>query len=215
MNRGSGEIRALFLQTSQAALGFIASEDVAARWESPSALPKFSLRGLVGHLYRATGSVEAYLERPEPAGPPIDAARYYSRAVDVPDIDSDLHRAVRERGEEAAAEGHGSVVARWTELLERLEPRLREESPERRVEVFRGLILSLDDYLVTRIVELVVHIDDVACSVDLDPPQLPEAAFEVAIGCLVDVGRVRHGDRAVVRALARRERDDVQALRVL
>jgi len=32
---------------------------------------------------------------------------------------------------------------------------------------------------------------------------------------LVGVARIRHGDMAVLRALARRERDPVQALRVL
>ena len=36
-----------------------------------------------------------------------------------------------------------------------------------------------------------------------------------AIDVLVGVARIRHGDMAVLRALARRERDQVQALRVL
>ncbi len=38
---------------------------------------------------------------------------------------------------------------------------------------------------------------------------------EVAIATLLGVGRVRHGDQAVLRALARPERDPVLALRVL
>jgi hypothetical protein len=73
----------------------------------------------------------------------------------------------------------------------------------------------LDEYLRTRLVELTVHIDDLALSLDVDPPVVPSAAYEVAIGVLVEVGRRRTSDLAVLRALTRRERDDVDALRVL
>jgi hypothetical protein len=75
--------------------------------------------------------------------------------------------------------------------------------------------MLLDDYLPTRLVETVVHADDLAVStgaarVDFDP-----RAFDVVIDVLVGTARGRHGDLAVVRALTRRERDDVEALRVL
>ena len=208
-------IRTTFLATSRLALDFVRSERIGERWDGPSALREFSLRGLVGHLYRATGSVEAYLDRTEPPGPPITTASYYHQAVDVTDIDSDLHRAVRQRGEEAAAEGHAALVQGWSDMLERLLERMEREPGSRLVEVFKGLVLSLDDYLVTRLVELVVHVDDIAASVDLPEPVLPEEAYDAAITCLVDVARLRQGDLAVIRALARRERDAVEALRVL
>jgi hypothetical protein len=208
-------IRTTFLASSQLALDLVRSPVVARRWDEPSALREFSVRGLVGHLFRATGSVDAYLNRPEPKGPAIDAPTYLSEAVDVPDIYSELHRSVRQRGEEASAKGHAALVRSWTSLLQRMEERLESEPPHRSVEVFKGLVLSLDDYLVTRVVELVVHIDDVAESVESPAPQLPVEAYDVAIDCLVRMGRLRHGDPAVVRALARRERDSVDALRVL
>ena len=209
------DIRNTFLATSRLALDFVRSERIGQRWDGPSALREFTLRGLVGHLYRATGSVEAYLGRGEPSGPPITTASYYHQAVDVPDIDSALHRAVRQRGEEAAAEGHAALVGGWSEMLERLVDRMEREPEARLVEVFKGLVLTLDDYLVTRVVELVVHVDDIAASIDLPAPVLPEEAYDAAIGCLVEVARLRHGDVAVVRALTRRERDAVEALRVL
>lgn len=209
------ELRRTFLDTSRRALDLVTLPVVAERWDDASALERFSVRGLVGHLLRATGSVEAYLDRGTPAGPAIDAPTYYAQAVDVSDIDSDLHRAVRARGEEAAAGGHDAVVEAWRSLLNRLESRLLREAPGRLVEVFKGLVLPLDDYLITRLVELVVHTDDVATSVGTDAPELPERAFSEAIGCLVAVARLRHGDIAVTRALTRRERDAVEALRVL
>jgi hypothetical protein len=74
--------------------------------------------------------------------------------------------------------------------------------------------MRLDDYLETRLVELVVHDDDLATSVDV-PTELPGEALELAIDHLVAVARFRHGDLAVVRALARRERDISEALRVI
>jgi hypothetical protein len=75
--------------------------------------------------------------------------------------------------------------------------------------------MTLDEYLRTRVVELVVHADDLATSlgVELAPPR--PATCSVAIDVLVGVARIRHGDLAVLRALTRRERDQAQALRVL
>jgi hypothetical protein len=73
--------------------------------------------------------------------------------------------------------------------------------------------MRLDDYLVTRIVELAVHADDLATSVGLES-SLPPAALAMAVHSLVDVVRVRHGDLAVLRALSRRERQTPELLRV-
>jgi hypothetical protein len=66
---------------------------------------------------------------------------------------------------------------------------------------------------VTRMVELVAHTDDLAVSVGLEPPPPDPDAATLVVHCLVDVARRRHGDLAVVRALTRRERDVVDALR--
>ncbi|MFP5331913.1 MAG: hypothetical protein ACLGHX_06115 [Acidimicrobiia bacterium] len=78
-----------------------------------------------------------------------------------------------------------------------------------------GRLISLDDYLVTRLVELIVHSDDLAVSVGAIPPAFSREATGAVIDCLVGVARVRHGDEAVITALSRRERDTVNALRVL
>ena len=75
--------------------------------------------------------------------------------------------------------------------------------------------MTLDDYLVTRLIELVVHTDDLAVSLDVAAPPIPAAATGLVITTLVEVARIRHGDTAVLRALTRRERDAVAALRVL
>jgi hypothetical protein len=92
---------------------------------------------------------------------------------------------------------------------------LEGERPGRLVQVYGGLVLSLDDYLVTRLIELVVHADDLAASLGTAPPALPPAATQLVITTLVEVARIRPGDAATVRALTRRDRDAVDALRVI
>jgi mycothiol maleylpyruvate isomerase-like protein len=209
------DVRDVFLDCAVQSAELLRLDAVAERWDAPSALEHFSIRGLAGHLVRATGSVEAYLDRAEPTGEPISAARYYTAAVDSTDIDSDLHVAIRARGEKEAAEGHAALVEKLDQMIERLRTRLATEPPSRRMRVHKDLVVTLDDYLVTRVVEQLVHCDDLAVSVGVDTPASPPGAMDVALANLVDVARVRHGDLAVLRSLTRRERDRAEALRVL
>ncbi len=214
------EIRRTFLDTTAVAVDLLSAPEVAAGWDDPSALEEFRVRGLAGHLARATTSVEHYLDRDagregERDGDLITAPQYYSAAVEDPDIHSSLHQAIRQRGEEAAAGGHAATVASLRDCAARLEQRLEEEPSDRVVAVYKGLVLRLDDYLVTRLIELVVHIDDLAVSAGLPTPDVSPAATDAAIRALVNVARHRHGDLAVIRAMTRRERDEHLALRVL
>lgn len=210
------ELRSVFLECARASRALIARAEVGEGWDGPSALEHFSLRGLAGHLVRATGSVEAYLDRAEPPDDGvISAAAYYATAVDTPDLQSELHVAVRAKGEAEAAGGHAALVQRLDELTDRLTKRLEAEPPGRRVRVFQDLVLTLDDYLVTRLVEQLVHCDDLAVSLGVPTPEPPPGAMDVVLGALLEVARWRHGDLAVLRAFSRRERDAVNALRVL
>ncbi len=211
----TASVRETFLTTGRVAADLLATPEVEDAWGSPSVLPELTVRGLAGHLLRATGSVEAYLGRDEPGGQPVSAAEYYVQAVDEPDIHSEVHRAIRQRGEDEAAGGFAAVRDRAYELLERLGPRLASERPDRKVRAYKDIVLSLDDYLVTRLIELTVHVDDLAVSVRVPPRELPQEATRLAIAALVDAAKLKHGDLAVLRALTRRERDQVGALRVL
>jgi len=207
-------IRATFLDTTTAVRPVVASPQVAARWDAASALPKFSISGLAGHLVRAALSVETYLDGPAPQHEkPISAAAYYAIALDA-DISSPVNAGIRQRGEEQAAGGHERLIAGLDRLSIRLRERLLREPDDRLLRVYGDLVLRLDDYLVTRIVELVVHADDLAVSVGIDLPTLPTVALQLAISTLVDVARQRHGDLAVLRALSRRERDALGTLSV-
>jgi hypothetical protein len=134
--------------------------------------------------------------------------------IQTNDLDSDLHRTIRKRGDDMASEGFTRLYQRVSSVAERLRERLPSEALDRLVSVLDGVALSLDDYLATRIVELVVHSDDLAVSCGLATPEFPAKALRLATDALVDTARQRHGDLALILALARRERDAIHALRV-
>lgn len=160
--------------------------------------------------------MRAYLERGAAAGRTLSPAEYYAGAVPpANDLDAEIHKAIRRRGEEEASAGHGPLVERLDDATRWLRRELQTLPEDHLIRVYGDMVLRLDDYLVTRLIELVVHIDDLAASAELEPPVLPAEALETSIRTLIDIARLRHGDVAVLRALARRERDAVDALRVL
>jgi hypothetical protein len=64
----------------------------------------------------------------------------------------------------------------------------------------------LGDFLRTRILELVVHADDLAVSVGVATPEFAPETFEIATCILARLAAKRHGQASLVRALARAER---------
>lgn len=211
MNR----VRLAFLDATAVAIDLMGAPEVEAKWEDPSALDKWSVRGLAGHLVRCTTGVETYLDADlDPDAPPLSPAAYYDGALVSNDLDAEEHRAIRDRGEQMASAGYAALRSEQQATTERLRERLATEPPTRNVKVFRNLVLLLDDYLVTRIVELTCHIDDLAVSVGVSTPRMPLEATDISIRALTAIARHRHGDVAVIRALARRERDKPDALRV-
>jgi uncharacterized protein (TIGR03083 family) len=213
------DIRALFCASVDAVGPLLAEPVLVDRFDGPSALAEFPVRGLAGHLLRATTSAEGYLDGPEPAGGAgvITAVQYYGAAMAAfaAGIDDPAAQAIRQRGLEAAPGPPEEFAKVWAEMADRFRARLAAEAPGRLVQVYGDMVLTLDEYLVTRLVELVVHADDLAASLGVAPPPLPTAATGRVIATLVDVARARHGDTAIVRALTRRERDTVEALRVI
>lgn len=208
-------MRSVFLATAEAVSPLLHDERVAAAWSSPSALDGFTVGALAGHLARAVETVWLYLEEPEPPDSGlVDRSRYFV-GVGGPTTGADP-AAIRARAEAAAAPGAVAVAVGFDERVAQLRDRLASERPDRRVATMQGTApMSLDEYLPTRVIELVVHGDDLATSVGADPPRFPASASDVVIATLVGTARLRHGDLAVVRALTRRERDDIGALRVL
>lgn len=214
-------IRSTFLESAAAARSLLADPAVAARWEEPSSLEGMTVGALAGHLLRSMTTLAGYLAEP-PAGfeDLADPAGYLLSidglsSADGPDLDSDLHRAIRQRATDTAQNGPGQVLARWDAAAEELSGRLATEPRTRTVRVLNGRIMLVDDYLVTRLIEMLIHADDLAVSIGAETPAFPAAAWQRVIETLVEVAVRRHGAPAVARAMTRTERDSVRALRVL
>lgn len=197
-----------FLATANVVGSLLRAPELAARWHEPSALPEFRISGLAGHLARAAFNVETYLDTPAPAqAVPVDAAGYFLAVLDPEEsLDDPVPTQIRARGEETAGSGPDDLADRFDAVCAQLAPRLRKAGGDQSIEVVGGLVLRLDDYLVTRLVEFAVHLDDLAVSLDLPTPALPDQAADLVVTTLARIARVRHGTVPVLRALSRRER---------
>jgi hypothetical protein len=204
-----------FLEACEVAGTHLSSAQVGERWDHPSALEKMTVGDLAGHLVRAVTSVVAYMERPVPEeGDLLDAPAYFLSVELNADLDSELHVAVRTRASLEAEGGHTAVVERWSIGVESLRSGLSTATPDARIAALGGRTMRLEDYLVTRLVEIVAHTDDLAASLGTDPPAFGQETTALVIDCLMAMARRTHGDLAVIRGLIRRERDSIEALRV-
>ncbi len=201
-------IRDQYLLAGEAAVTLLRHPAVAQRWNQPSALAEFSVRGLAGHLAQQVFRAEELVTATEPTGDEwftVDehygAARWIS-AIDTPD-----NVGVRERGESLAADGPDALAEQAGETLRRLRTLLPAAAAHRSVLVpWTGRRMTLDDFLLTRLLELTIHCDDLAVSVDVPPPALPDEVYAPVIEVLSRMSVRVNGSIAVLRALARRDR---------
>ncbi len=213
-------IRETYLAAAAGVVSALEHPALAESWTGPSALERMSVGELAAHLARSLHQVEAFLDAPDPASPnPIRAEAYIGDLADLADLDSPVNVGVRRRSQDGAAAGPDGVARRARQTWQTLSRRLPEVSAERQLMVFGDQPMRVDEYLRTRLVEFAVHHDDLRTSLPDDAGQdlgeLPDGARAVAIEVLVGVARRRHGDLAVLRALARRERDPDDVLRVI
>ena len=91
----SHRVRGLVIEAVEAAAALIGRDEVAARWDEPSALAGMTVGALCAHLVRAAGAVLAYLDRTDPtAGPTgelLTPVTYFHAAIDSP-----IHERIKE-----------------------------------------------------------------------------------------------------------------------
>ncbi|MFE6184652.1 maleylpyruvate isomerase N-terminal domain-containing protein [Streptomyces sp. NPDC056465] len=210
------EIRQAYLLAAEQAVNLLAEGEVALCWQKESVLAGMSVGGLAGHLARSVLQVEWFLDGQLGDAEPVTPMHYYARLKGTSVPDSALNVGVRARSEETAAAGPATVAEQALAAWQRLSERLTWEPVDRRVAILHrpGEEMFLDGYLQTRCVELAVHLEDLALSVNVRTP-VTQSALGIAVDVLVAAARERHGDQAVLHALARRERDINHALRVL
>ncbi|WP_460498789.1 maleylpyruvate isomerase N-terminal domain-containing protein, partial [Glycomyces tarimensis] len=209
-------IRKQYLTGAQTALDLLADPAVAQGWERASALTGFTVGGLAAHLGAQIVSGREALDTDATGKEVVGVLEHFERAAWLgADIDSDYNSAIRNGGERAAAAGPATVHAEAKEALRVLHERLPSLGDDAIGGTARWpYATGFDDFLITRMLELVVHADDLAYSVGLGTPVFDADVFDTAVWVLTRLSARRHGQVAVVRALARAERSggDITAL---
>lgn len=150
------------------------------RWDH-AALGEWSIRELVAHTNRAYKTLLEYAEGDVKDGHPIYSAAAYFRTVlreETPHVHI-AARAKREAGDAA------DWVSATDELADRAEKLVAGLAPDHPMHLMVGE-MHLDQYLATRVVELVLHGLDLAAAIDL-PTSAPAPAARVALTVLLDL----------------------------
>ena len=203
-------VRELFVHTARVVRDAIALDAVGRAWDSPSVLEEQTVGGLAGHLARGgVWVVDDYLSAAIPDAPFVSGVAEYFVEADR-GLDAEGHRQIRERGAQVAAQGHEEVAQTLASRLQALVAQLVIEPPDRRVGVAGGAFtMLLDEYLKSRIVEQVVHLDDLARSIGREPWPVSFEAQDLVIHVGVDIGRIRSGATEMIRCLYRTELDPI------
>ena len=117
--------------------------------------------GLAGHLAYQIFTVSSALEEPESPQAPVPLLEHYARAawIDAP-LDGEVNTGIRTKGEGIASEGVLSLAKRARTELAEQQSNLAGRSGDQAVFMPQtGWALRLDDFLVTRMWELAVHMD--------------------------------------------------------
>jgi uncharacterized protein (TIGR03083 family) len=134
------------------AVGTLTAEQLAL----PTRLGEWTVRDLAAHITIAVGSVGRALDRDEPAKAEFGP-------LDFASLTAPFAAAIAEDGH-ALAEANPDLVALYAGVAQEITDRLAA-TPQGRVIAFRAGSMLLDDYLLTRTIELVVHTDDLNAAV--------------------------------------------------
>jgi len=180
------------LEQAVAAIGGWLRRDLAAAGpavlDAPSVLPAWTVRDLAAHLLLVADSL-VQLQPLTAAAPVLSVADYLAGYPAGAEVIAERTRAVAAGTDDIPAE----YEQRWVQGWDRLDDLGAAASVQAR----RGPI-RLADFLLTRVVEVVVHADDLARSVpDRPAPTLPTEAERLAVRTLLDGLATRYPGRAL------------------
>lgn len=185
----------------------VGSAVVIDSWGQESALPGMTVGGLTRHLVSQPECAVEFLTSPVPVHAPLlTLVGHYDR-VDWLRAPSDAPEniSIRDDFNEMALAGPGECLQAFTQSREQLAAAIDVAGPVVYVP-WQDCALSTDDFLVVRLMEIVVHADDLACSVDAMAPPFDAAVLEPVLALLAALALKRRGQDAVLRALSRNER---------
>lgn len=132
----------------------------AEQWGLPTRLGHWTARDLLAHIALAVDSVGRYLEQPPPRAREVTLLDWPFATAAFSAMVDEGTRAV------AATSEPGELLARVAERFAAVLP----DAPGDRLLATRAGAMRLDDYLVTRCVELAVHTDDLAAALGTGIP---------------------------------------------
>ena len=197
-----------FLGAARTAAALVRRPEVAARWGEESACAGMSVGGLACHLGAQTDLAVRVLGSGPSDLVPIALSEHYARAAWVrsgPDDEANV--GIREGSDAQAAEGPDALAALVAQRLTELPGVIDAIGSGDPVLVpWQGWALTAHDFLVTRLMETVVHSDDLAASTGLATPEFSDEVVEPVLALLTGLARRRHGTTALVRTLTRPQR---------
>ncbi|HEY1652161.1 MAG TPA: maleylpyruvate isomerase N-terminal domain-containing protein [Acidimicrobiales bacterium] len=198
----------------------LARAEVAESWGQPSALAHYTVGGIAAHAVHGVLWLEQVLKDAEPRGlKTVAIAEFFGlNRVDGAEGDDPLAASLRSAAESFAQTGAPMVEVACTTARDELVGLLSAARTNRAVPVIRvaGGQVPLCEYLRTRVLEVVVHGDDIVSSVrGLHVPDPPPGAVGICLEVCVELARARVGDVVALRAFTRAERAHGGDLRVL
>lgn len=195
-----------FLQACDHVVDRLGDPQVAERWSAPSALPRLSVGALAVHLGNQVVRAAAVLPQ-DPGDLPVlaSADEHYARST-WPTAPPEDPVNDRSADEHAAVAGPEAVLAGVLAHREQVRTLLAGSLPAVVAVPWAGWAMRREDFLLTRMLEVVVHSDDLAASLGVPAAVVPDAVFAPVRDLLVRLAVARHGQSRVVAALTRSER---------
>jgi Mycothiol maleylpyruvate isomerase N-terminal domain len=207
---GADRLDSAFPMAAAVALELISRDEVRDQWLLPSALPKLSIGALACHLGRQVVRAAELLPTATDVSPLESVDEHYRRAAWVTSTSPDDPPNDRSADDAEALLGATVLAERSAGALEAVRHLLADGMARDVVLIpWQGWSLRRDDFLLTRMLEIVVHADDLALSVGVQTPEFPAEVFAPVRDLLVRLAVGRHGQSAVISALARSERTQV------
>jgi hypothetical protein len=164
--------------------------------------------GVTRHLVSQPADAVEFLriQPPPPHAPVVSLAELYERTDwFAAAVDAEENTSIRDDFNQMAEEGHAESVAILTQALADLPDAIAAAGDTTYVP-WQDSALATDDFLVVRVMEIVVHADDLAASIGRPTPLFDDDVLHPALALLAMLGARRHGQDAALRALAREER---------
>jgi hypothetical protein len=199
-----------FVTAARAAADLVTLPEVRAGWDLESSCAGMTNGGLANHLADQAGNTVLLLGAEPSELPPIPVVEHYRRASWVHSgLRDEPNTSIRDGSNERALDGFETLAARVAADLQALPDSLagvEHRSPDAVLIPWQGWALTTHDFLVTRLMEIAVHADDLASGLGVPTPLFPEDVVRDVLGLLSAVAVDRHGQTALVRALSRPER---------